>query len=110
MKVVDEHMDDEEFTIKKFARKMGMSHSNLYKKVKSVSGLSINAFIRFLRLRKAALILLSTDTNISEAAFQVGISDPKYFREQFFKLFGMNPSDYIKKYKDSFNKDFNKIS
>jgi signal transduction histidine kinase/ligand-binding sensor domain-containing protein/DNA-binding response OmpR family regulator len=110
MKVVDEHMDDEEFTIKKFARKMGMSHSNLYKKVKSVSGLSINAFIRFLRLRKAALILLSTDTNISEAAFQVGISDPKYFREQFFKLFGMNPSDYIKKYKDSFNKDINKIS
>ena len=107
--IVEKQIDNEEFSIKTFAREMGMSHSNLYKKVKSVSGLSINAFIRFLRLRKAALILLSSDTNINEAAFQVGMSDPKYFREQFHKLYGMNPSDYIKKFKDSFNKDYNVV-
>jgi len=105
--VIEEHIEDDNFSIKTFAREIGMSHSNLYKRVKSISGLSINAFFRFLRLRRAALILLSTDTNINEAAFRVGISDPKYFREQFHKLFGMNPSDYIKKYKGSFNKDFN---
>ena len=109
MLIVEKQIDNEEFSIKTFAREMGMSHSNLYKKVKSVSGLSINAFIRFLRLRKAALILLSSDTNINEAAFQVGMSDPKYFREQFHKLYGMDPSDYIKKFKDSFNKDYNVV-
>jgi AraC-like DNA-binding protein len=77
--------------------------------VKCVSGLSLNAFIRFLRLRKAALLLLSTDTNINDAAFQVGFGDAKYFRSQFNKLFGMNPSEYIKRYKSNFNKDYNVV-
>jgi len=84
-----------------------MSHSSLYEKVKSVSGLSLNAFIRFLRLRKAALLLLTTDMNINEVAVQVGINDIKYFRQQFNNLFGMNPSDYIKRYKATFNQNIN---
>jgi signal transduction histidine kinase/DNA-binding response OmpR family regulator len=109
IRVIEKEIDNENFTIKSFAREMGMSHSSLYKKVKSVSGLSLNAFIRFLRLRKAALLLLSSDTNINEAAFRVGINDAKYFRSQFHKLFGMNPSEYVKKYKDSFNRDFNVV-
>ncbi len=108
--VIEKEIDNEEFTIKTFAREMGMSHSSLYKKVKSVSGLSLNAFIRFLRLRKAALLLLSTNANINEAAFQVGINDAKYFREQFNKLFGMNPSVYVKKYKDTFNRECNIVA
>lgn len=109
IQVIEKEIENENFTIKSFAREMGMSHSSLYKKVKSVSGLSLNAFIRLLRLRKAALLLLRTNTNINEAAFQVGINDSKYFRLQFHKLYGMNPSDYVKKYKDSFNRDFNFI-
>lgn len=107
--IIEREIENEDFSIKTFAQKMGMSHSNLYKKVKSVSGLSLNAFIRHLRLRKAALILLSTDTNINQAAYQVGINDIKYFRAQFYKLFGMNPSDYVKKYKATFNKDINMV-
>ena len=44
--------------------------------------------------------------NVNDAAFQVGINDVKYFRRQFNKLFGMNPSEYIKKYRDPFNKAY----
>jgi AraC-like DNA-binding protein len=44
--------------------------------------------------------------NVNETAFQVGIMDVKYFREQFFKVFGMNPSDYIKKYRKIFSKSY----
>ncbi|HMF73309.1 MAG TPA: response regulator [Flavitalea sp.] len=109
IEVIEKEIDNENFTIKSFALKMGMSHSSLYKKVKCVSGLSLNAFIRFLRLRKAALLLLSTDTNINDAAFQVGFGDAKYFRSQFNKLFGMNPSEYIKRYKSNFDKDYNVV-
>lgn len=83
-----------------------MSHSNLYKKVKSISGQSVNGFIRFIRLRKAAELFINTSCNVNEAAFQVGMSDIKYFREQFNKLFGMNPSEYIKKYRKPFQKNF----
>lgn len=108
--IVEENIDKEDFSIKKFGAAIGMSHSALYKKVKSISGQSVNAFIRSIRLRRAAVLMLRQQLTISQAAFQVGIGDPKYFREQFFKLFGMNPSDYVKKYRNSFNGDLNIIN
>jgi len=43
---------------------------------------------------------------VNEVAFKVGINDLKYFRGQFNKLFGMNPSDYIKKFRKPFNRKF----
>jgi DNA-binding response OmpR family regulator/anti-sigma regulatory factor (Ser/Thr protein kinase) len=104
--IVEAHLEDDQFTIKKLSQEIGMSHSNLYKKVKSISGQSVNSFIRFIRLRKAAEILILTDCNVNQAAFQVGINDIKYFRVQFNKLFGMNPSEYIKKYRNSFDKSY----
>lgn len=106
IETVEMHIDRDDFSIKLFAKEMGMSHSNLYKRVKQVSGQSINSFIRFIRLRKAAELLISTDCNVNEAAFQVGISDGKYFRIQFAKLFGMNPSEYKKKYHKAFQKNY----
>ncbi|HLO37753.1 MAG TPA: helix-turn-helix domain-containing protein, partial [Lacibacter sp.] len=60
-----------------------------------------------IRLRRAAVLMLTGNMNINQAAFQVGIADARYFREQFVKLFGMNPSEYISKYRHSFNRDFN---
>ncbi|MEO8112019.1 MAG: two-component regulator propeller domain-containing protein [Ginsengibacter sp.] len=107
IRVVEKHLeDDEPFTIQAFASEMSMSHSALYKKIKTISGQSVNSFIRFIRLRKAAGLFINTNCNVNEAAFQVGINDVKYFRTQFFKLFGMNPSDYIKKFRTPFNKKF----
>jgi AraC-like DNA-binding protein len=84
-----------------------MSHSGLYKKIKLISGLSAASFIRFIRLRRAAVLMLTKNVKINEAAFQVGITDAKYFREQFKKLFGMNPSEYIRHYRHSFENDLN---
>lgn len=96
-------MEDKQFSIQNLASGLGMSHSTLYKKVKSISGQSVNGFIRFIRLRKAAEILITTECNVNEAAYQVGFNDIKYFRSQFNKLFGLNPSQYIKKFRQPFN-------
>ena len=85
---------------------MGMSHSSLLRKVKSVSGQPVNIFIRSIRLRKAAELFINTDYSIKETAYTVGIRDIKYFREQFNKLFGMNPSDYVKKYRQVHGKQY----
>lgn len=104
--VVENHLEDENFTVKTLLSEMGMSHSNLFRKVKSVSGLSVNVFIRFIRLRKAADLFITTDHNVNETAFMVGIRDVKYFREQFNKLFKMNPSEYIKKYRKVYRNQF----
>lgn len=107
--IIEANLGNEDFSIKTFTQAIGMSHSSLYKKVKSISGQTVNAFIRSIRLRKAAVLMLKENYTINQAAFQVGIGDVKYFREQFVKLFGMNPSDYVKKYKHSFNQDLNII-
>jgi YesN/AraC family two-component response regulator len=104
--IVEKHLDDDNFSVKVLLAEMGMSHSNLFRKVKSVSGQSVNVFIRFIRLRKAAELLINTNYNVNETAFMVGIQDIKYFREQFNKLFGMNPSEYIKKYRKAFGKQY----
>jgi YesN/AraC family two-component response regulator len=104
--IVERHIDDENFNVKILASESGMSHSNLYKKVKSISGQSVNGFIRFIRLRKAAELLINTNYNINETAAAVGFNDVRYFRQQFSILFEMNPSDYIKKYRNVFGKSF----
>jgi DNA-binding response OmpR family regulator len=104
--IVESHLEDEDFTLKILLSEMGMSHSNLFRKVKSISGLSVNVFIRFIRLRKAAELFVTSDYNVNETAFMVGIKDTKYFREQFNKLFKMNPSEYIKKYRNVYGKQF----
>lgn len=99
MAVVENHLDNPEFTIQTFCREIGMSHPSLYKKVKAVSGLTVNVFIRYLRLRKAAELLINTDKTIVEVTYITGFNDIRYFREQFHKLFDMNPSDYVKRYR-----------
>jgi len=101
--IVESNLLNDDFNAEKFAAAMSMSHSNLYKKIRSVSGQSIASFIRFLRLRKAADYLINTEKNINEVMVEVGFSDVKHFREQFFKLFAMNPSEYIKKYRVAFH-------
>lgn len=101
--VTEKHLDNPHFNIKIFAQEIGISHSTLYKKVKSISGHSVSEFIRFIRLRKAAELLINTGCNVNEAAFQVGFNDVKYFREQFCKVFEMNPSAYIRKYRKKFD-------
>jgi AraC-like DNA-binding protein len=103
MRVVELHLTDTDFSIQTLANELSISHSSLYKKIKSISGLSANGFIRFIRLRKAAEILIHTNHNIFETSYLVGINDIKYFREQFRKLFNMNPSQYMKKYRKVFS-------
>ncbi|WP_406826439.1 two-component regulator propeller domain-containing protein [Pedobacter sp. KACC 23697] len=105
--IIEENLMEDSFNVKTLASDLGMSHSNLYKKIKATSGQSINGFIRFIRLRKAAELLINTNLNINEAAFRVGINDSKYFREQFQKLFKLTPSEFIKKHRKSFHKYYN---
>ncbi|SDW34430.1 Two component regulator propeller [Hydrobacter penzbergensis] len=109
IEIVEEHIGDDDFTVKKMARLMGMSHSALYKKVKLISGQSISAFISTIKFRRAAVYLINENCAIGQAAYLVGISDRKFFRERFAQLFGMNPSEYVKKYRKTFHKDLSVV-
>ncbi|WP_162915659.1 two-component regulator propeller domain-containing protein [Paraflavitalea soli] len=104
--IVEAHLDDDQFSIVTLARELGMSYSKMNKKIKAVSGQPANAFVRFIRLRKAAELFINTNYNISETAFMVGISDIKHFRKHFTSLFGMKPSAYIEKYRRYMGKQY----
>ena len=93
--VVDEYMDDPDFSVSVFATKMAMSAPILYKKVKALTDMTVNDFIKSLRLKKAAELLLQGDKNVSEVAYAVGFSRRKHFSEEFKKVFGKTPSEYI---------------
>lgn len=82
----------EEISVFDLAAKLGFSRTTLYRKIKSLTGMSINGFVRWVRLKKSAE-LIAQGMNVSEAAYNTGFNDLKHFRESFKKLFGKNPSE-----------------
>lgn len=90
---IDQHYANASFGVKSLVQLMGMSHSVLLRKVKSLTGQSINELIVVIRLEKAHEILQSGNQPIKEVAYQVGFSDPKYFSIRFKKKYGCSPSE-----------------
>lgn len=92
--LVEENIASESLDVSFLAEKMNMSNSTLYRKLKSLSGLSANEFIRKIRMHKAEELLSKGGCNVSEAAWSVGISSIIYFRQCFKHEFGVLPSEY----------------
>ena len=78
-----------------FSRALGLSKSQLYRKMTTLTGQSPNSFINDYRLNEAAILLTRNAGNISEVAFQTGFSSPSYFSKCFRKKFGYLPYDYV---------------
>jgi len=93
--LVEEYMDDPDFTVAVLARKVAMSKPVLYKKIKAITGMSVNDFLKSVRLKKAAELLLEKRHTVYEVAFLVGYNDSRYFSREFTKQFGKKPSEYI---------------
>ncbi len=91
------------------SKELGFSRTSLYRKVKSLTGLSINQLIRSIKLKRAAHILVSEDMNVSEVAFSLDFTDLTYFRNVFKKQYGMMPSEYMKAHKSKNVLDQEKI-
>jgi signal transduction histidine kinase/ligand-binding sensor domain-containing protein/CheY-like chemotaxis protein len=95
VKMVEDHIDDPELSGDRMAGALGMSKGNLYKKLKSLTGMTVNVYIRTIRLKVAARILRQGRYNISEVAYSVGFDNPKYFSTCFSDLFSMSPKEYM---------------
>lgn len=95
LEIVENHMSDPDLDVKAFCNKLDMNQAFAYRKMISITGMSINSFIRNTRLKKAAQMLLETDLSISEVAYQTGFSAPSYFTRCFKNEFGKSPRDFI---------------
>lgn len=98
-KLIEDRLSSEKIDIGYLADNMCMSNSTLYRKMKALTGLSTNEYIRKIKMQYAERLLLEGKYNISEIAFRVGINSPVYFRQCFKDEYGMAPSDYLKKIK-----------
>ncbi|MCA9406921.1 MAG: response regulator, partial [Candidatus Omnitrophica bacterium] len=87
-------LEQSEFDIPMLCKELGMSQSALYRKIKSLTGVSIQIFIKKIRIKRAAQLLLSEDLTVTEIAFALNFSDLKYFRKCFKEQFDMTPSEY----------------
>ncbi len=92
---VKEHISDSNFKVDQLIEVLGMSRSPFFRKIKALTGLSPSDFIRTIRLKHAAQLLLKSNLNITEVTYDVGFVSPKHFRECFKKQFGQTPSEYI---------------
>ncbi len=94
--IVEENVDIDKLDMSFMMDKMNMSHSTLYRKIKGLTGISGNEFIRKIRLKNSLRLLMEEGLNISEAAYASGFNDLGYFRACFKEEYGMAPSEYIK--------------
>ena len=99
---MEQHYMDSEFGIEEFAESIGMSRSQLSKRMNAEAGMSAGHFIRDYRLRIARQMLIDNvaNRNIKEIAYRVGFNDPKYFTRCFTNLYGCSPSTYVEKLKE----------
>ncbi|MEO1260818.1 MAG: ATP-binding protein [Bacteroidota bacterium] len=90
--LVEKHLADPDLDMHKINRTLGMSRTQVFRKLKALTGKSPTALIRSYRLQKGKELLATSDLSISEVAYEVGFTSLNYFSAAFFEEFGERPS------------------
>jgi signal transduction histidine kinase/DNA-binding response OmpR family regulator len=93
---IREHISDESLSNERIEAHFKTSKMQLYRKLKAVTGWSVNSLIREVRITEAKKLLKNPEMNISEIAYQLGFSDPLYFSKYFKKEVGVAPVQFRK--------------
>ncbi len=96
--LVQDRMSDPGFDINTVADHVSMSRTQLWRIFKATTGKSLGDYIKDMRMQRASEMLRTGRYRISEVAYEIGFSDPKYFAKCFQKEFGMSPSAYAEKH------------
>ncbi|HEY6907361.1 MAG TPA: ATP-binding protein, partial [Ignavibacteriaceae bacterium] len=94
IKIIEVHFEDEQFGVETLSSEIGMSVSQLNRKLKALIDQPTGQLIRSLRLQRAADLISQNAGTIAEICYQTGFSDQSYFSRAFKKQFGCSPSDY----------------
>jgi len=94
---VEKHISNSELSVEDLSAELQVTRGHLYRKLMSITGKSPSDFIRSIRLKRAAQLLRSSRLTVSEIAYKVGFSNPKYFSKCFKVEFDLTPSKYASK-------------
>ncbi len=87
-------ISDEQLSVESLAEEIGLSRSQLLRKITALTGVSVNELIRTFRLQKAAQLLGQNWAPVSQVAYEVGFSNLSYFSKVFKEQYGVIPSEY----------------
>ena len=93
--VIDEHLENSDFSIDFLCDELAIGRSQLYRKIQALTGKTIIEYINTYKLSKAMPLLQDGSLSIKEIAFKVGYNDNRYFSRIFKKEFGHPPSHYV---------------
>lgn len=97
MAIIERHLDNTDFNVNIFAREMGMARTNLFTKLKAITGQTPNDFILSIRLKKGAVMLRNNpELNITEISDRIGFSSSRYFSKCFKEIYHVSPLAYRK--------------
>ena len=90
---VERNLDSGEFNVEMLSEEVGLSRTQIHRKLKALTGQSATEFVRSTRLHRAHALLLAQVATVSEVAYQVGFNSPAHFSTSFSKQFGYAPSE-----------------
>ncbi|NLR93351.1 hybrid sensor histidine kinase/response regulator transcription factor [Flammeovirga agarivorans] len=91
-----ENISDSNLNVEQLSEVLHLSRSQLYRKIKALTGLTATVFIKRIRLEKAKQMILSGNSNISEVGYQTGFSSPSYFSKCYKEYFNILPTQEVK--------------
>ncbi len=95
---IEPHLFDPDLSVNKLTRLIGMSRTDLHRKLIVATGMSATEFIRFFRLKRAASLMIEqADLKISHVALKVGFYNLSYFIKSFRSMYGVTPHIYRKR-------------
>jgi len=94
--ITETNLSDEHFGVNELVEQVGLSHSQIHRRLKAITGQSVSCFVRKLRLDKAKGILEHEKYTVAEVAYKVGFGSPSYFIKCFHDHFGYTPGDVKK--------------
>ena len=94
MKVINENITDPDFNVERLTDEVGISRTQLHRKMKEITGISTADFIRNLRLEQAAKLIKEGKVNVTQVAYAMGFNNQAHFSTLFKKHFGKSPTEY----------------
>ena len=92
--VFENHISEPDYSIESFANEIGMSRSNLHRKLQALTNQPTHEFLRTLRLKRATQLLKESTGSVAEIAYAIGFNNPAHFSKIFRQQFGQTPSEY----------------
>ncbi len=92
--IAEGNISSQELDVDLICKKVNMSRSVLYKKVKALTGMTIHEIIKNVKLKKAAELIAEKKYTVYEVADMIGYNDTKYFSSEFKKKYGVSPTEY----------------